>query len=509
MKGGNKAYQHIGGKLSGPDEKAGHLLRNGPTFPPPSYVRHVKILIVGAGVSGLSAGRWLKKQTEEDFLVLELEAHAGGNAGYRSNPVSAYPLGAHYITIANNEDVDLIDFLKENGIITGFQDGLPVYNEFDLCFDPEERLLINGQWQEGLVPQFGISKEDKLQIDRFFVLINSLKEQRGRDGKYAFYIPLDLSSTDPLYRKLDELSFEAYMKQQGFSSTYLFWYLDYCCKDDFSRPAKDISAWAGLNYFAGHKGRAANAEPGSVLTWPEGNGRLLDMLRKDLEAHVKTSSMVYAVTPLEEGGLKVSVFDLKENKSYTIYAEKVIMASPQFVNRRLLKDYVASLPAYAPWMVANITLSDLPANRGTSLCWDNVAYGTASVGYVYAGHQHVDRSAKGKVITFYLPLCDREPRISRLAAYSRNHAQWLDIIVPELEYMHPGITELIESVEIWVWGHGMVVPSPGYLFGSEKMVARKPLNNKIFFAHTDLSGISLFEEGFYQGIRAAKEVLTQ
>jgi hypothetical protein len=369
--------------------------------------------------------------------------------------------------------------------------------------------LINGQWQEGLLPHFGISKDDQKQIDRFFTLMAVLKEMKGNDGKYAFYIPLDLSSADALYRDLDKISFAAYLKQQNFTSSYLLWYLDYCCKDDFGRPAKEVSAWAGLNYFAGHKGKAANAESGAVLTWPEGNGKLVKLLRKGLEAHIHTSSMVYAVEKNGGKGLKVSVLDLKDNKSHYIYAEKVIMAAPQFVTRKLLKgtSFEGHLPVYSPWMVANVTLSDMPENRGINLCWDNVAYNTASVGYVHAGHQHLHRSGEGTVISFYLPLCNHEARVSRLAAYSRTHEQWLDMVVPELEFMHPGITELIESVEVWVWGHGMVVPSPGYLFGADKLNARKPIDNELFFAHTDLSGISLFEEGFYQGIRAAKEVL--
>jgi hypothetical protein len=33
----------------------------------------------------------------------------------------------------------------------------------------------------------------------------------------------------------------------------------------------------------------------------------------------------------------------------------------------------------------------------------------------------------------------------------------------------------------------------------------QPFQERIFLAHTDLSGISIFEEAFYQGIRAARQ----
>jgi hypothetical protein len=47
----------------------------------------------------------------------------------------------------------------------------------------------------------------------------------------------------------------------------------------------------------------------------------------------------------------------------------------------------------------------------------------------------------------------------------------------------------------------------GFILGEERHEAAQSIENKIFFAHTDLSGISVFEEGFYQGISAAKQLL--
>lgn len=503
-------YKHIKGTLKGPNEKAGHLLRDKISFPSFTHTRSVKTLIIGAGISGLSAGRWLKKQGHEDFEILDLEDHVGGNSSGGRNKVSAFPLGAHYITIANNDDLLLIDFLKENGIITHFENGLPFYNEYYLCFDPEERLLINGQWQDGLIPKFGVPKEDLDQIDKFLSLINLLKKARGTDGKFAFNIPIDSSSSDERYRKLDKISFKDYLDEKGFNSTYLRWYLNYSCKDDYGQEINNVSAWAGLNYFAGHKGIAANSESGAVLTWPEGNSFLVGKLKADLKPHIKTSAMAYAVTKVGDK-IAVSVFDLAKNQTYSIQAEKVIMACPQFVNRRILvnadRKFDYEQLSYSPWVVANITLKSFPASGLQTLSWDNVPYGKPSVGYVYAGQQHTNTGEQAKVITFYLPLCDREPRISRLAAYSRNYEQWLDIIVSELEYMHPNITPLIESLDVWVWGHGMITPTVNYIWGKERQKAETSIDDQIFFAHTDLSGISIFEEGFHQGIRAAKALL--
>lgn len=53
----------------------------------------------------------------------------------------------------------------------------------------------------------------------------------------------------------------------------------------------------------------------------------------------------------------------------------------------------------------------------------------------------------------------------------------------------------------------MISPHKGFIHGDVKKQLQQPIDNKIFFAHTDLAGISIFEEAFYQGIKAAKQIL--
>ena len=56
------------------------------------------------------------------------------------------------------------------------------------------------------------------------------------------------------------------------------------------------------------------------------------------------------------------------------------------------------------------------------------------------------------------------------------------------------------------WGHAMVRPHPGLISGGALLRAREPLRD-IHFAHCDLSGVALFEEALYHGVRAAEEIL--
>lgn len=506
---------HIKGSIIGANAKTGHLLRDKLTIPEPSSAEQVDYLIIGGGVSGLSAARELKKHGITNFKLIELDHQTGGNSSKGQNSVSAYPWGAHYLPIPDPEDKELIQFLSEAGTITGFNsEGLPVFNEYHLCFDPEERLYIRGQWQEGIIPTIGIEEKEKQQIERFLKLMETFRTAKGNDGKFAFAIPLKNSSQDIQFTQLDTISFSAYLAKEGFSSPHLRWYLNYACKDDYGSTIEQTSAWAGIHYFAGRKGKAANAKNGDLLTWPEGNAWLADQLKEQVKEHITVNALAYRVTQ-QEYSVIVNVFDPVANKSKTIEAKKVLLASPQFVNQHLLKSVKSHRTTelynhfnYAPWMIANITVDQLPEAKGIGLCWDNVLFESDSVGYVNANHQHINQGEKKRVLTYYLPLTGREPKVQRLAAFTRSYDDWAQLVCEDMERSHNGISEHIESIDIWIWGHGMIRPQPGFIWGEARKKASESINDQLYFAHTDLSGVSIFEEAFHQGITAAQQMIT-
>lgn len=502
----NDPYSHITGGIVGANHKTGHLLRQG-KFPATSKTINTDVLIVGGGISGLSAMRWLKQQGVDNVLLLEMDNTVGGNSISGRNAVSAYPWAAHYLPIPDVANAELISFLRSAGVIKSFdENGLPVYNEYHLCHDPEERLYINGHWQEGLIPQFGVGKEDREQIGRFMASVEEMKTTTGSDGRPCFAIPVDSSSADEQYRKLDSISFKKYLDDNGYNSKYLRWYLEYCCKDDYGSILAQTSAWAGLHYFASRRGKAANAASSAVLTWPEGNAFLMNHLRVQAGDGIYTNMLAHAIKRVEKG-IEAQCYDTEHKTGITIAAKKVLLCTPQYITRHILpRARPVPTPSYAPWMVANITLHSIPHTKGVPLSWDNVVYGREYVGYVYANHQDLATPKKG-VITFYLPITDDNPITARNRIHNSTYEQWRKLVVDELIYAHPDIAREIAHIDVWVWGHGMVRPGPGYIWGQERQAAMQPIDDAIFFAHTDLSGISIFEEGFYQGINAAKRML--
>jgi hypothetical protein len=495
MKGGNAAL--------------GHRLRS-MDFPPPTQSLKCDVAVIGGGIAGLSAARYLANHGV-DFRIFELEDVTGGNARGDKNHISAFPWGAHYLPLPNNEDSELVAFLREEQVITGMKDGLPIFNEYYLCHDPKERLYINHLWQDGLIPHEGVPKQDRDQIQQFLERMNEFRLMTGRDGKQAFTIPVDKCSADPEITALDMETAANFLHRLGYNSPYLRWYVNYCCADDFGTSVDDTSAWAMIHYFASRKGQAQNASPDAVLTWPEGNYWLAQRLRAKAESRISTGNVIYQVA-VKDGVVECLAFDAAANLSKIIIANKVILATPQFINARLLTTQTREIDyssfRYSPWMVANLlTDHSLNERRGEPLSWDNVIYGSDALGYVNAMHQQLHAHPNQKIITYYKPLLGSDPMKVRTAARDKSSGDWKHEIIKDLSMPHPGIENVIQEMSIWLWGHGMVRPEPGFVFSNNRKNALKPIDNKIFFAHSDLSGLSIFEEAFYRGHMAAKSVL--
>ena len=490
-------------RLSGTNHILGHRLRV-KNFPKPVRVIDIPYLIVGGGISGLSAARQLSKRGITDFMLVELESHVGGNSSNGENKFSKFPLGAHYLPLPNLSDTELLQFLKEENVIVGRDDaGLPIFDEQQLVIAPQERLFFRNTWQEGLVP-----KSDEVDFKRFFGQMDNFRLAKGSDGRYLFDIPLSKSSNLPESLKLDALSMTQWMTKNNHTSALLREYVDYCCRDDFGFGVDNVSAWAGIHYFAARKHDATSTQKENVLTWPEGNARLASHLKKYSSGKELRNHLVYEVA-IVNGKPTATVFDDMNNESIAIIADKIIMATPQFVNKYLIADRkeLSSHFNYAPWLLATLTVDSLSDNFSYPLCWDNVIHGGKGLGYIFDQHQSLQQVQQKYVITYYYSFSSADTKKSRREMYSRTKEYWKQFVFDDLKTAHPDIESVTETIDIHLLGHGMVSPPPGFLFGKARSKAAEPIDRKIYFAHSDLSGISIFEEAFHQGINAVNQML--
>ncbi|HEY2343468.1 MAG TPA: NAD(P)-binding protein, partial [Chthoniobacteraceae bacterium] len=451
--------------------------------------------------------RRLARRGHDDFVLLDLEPNPGGNATSGRNEISAYPWGAHYVPIPNEESTEVLTLFEELGLITGHDAaGLPLYDEFALGQDPMERLFIYGRWQEDLLPKIGVTDDDRAQYNRFFATMGKWRDARGIDGRRAFAIPLDEGSRDDELLAYDQITMREYLDREQWTSAPLRWFVNYCCRDDYGAGIDRVSAWAGIHYFASRNGRAGNAPREAVLTWPEGNGWLAEKLAEPLVGKLRTSCAVWRMEP-NGGGVSVDYFDVAKNESVRLQARRAVCATPRFVARKMIPD-VASVDGaeYSPWVVANVSLDTLPAGEGAPLCWDNVLHDSDKLGYVVATHQLLHPYPTKTVLTHYSPLDSLPPAAAREQALAKSYEGWCEWVVGDLERAHPDIAEHITHLDVWIWGHGMIRPIPGYLWGEARARLKEP-HGPIYFAHSDMSGISIFEEAYTRGVQAADALL--
>lgn len=492
-------------KIAGTDHILGHRLW-AKNFPKYSEEIHVKYLIAGAGISGLSAARYFIQNGEDDFLICEMENKTGGNSSNGQNRFSKFPLGAHYLPLPNKENREIIEFLRESGLYLGEdKKGAPILDDEQLVFPQNERLFFKNSWQNDLVPQKGISENTRKELARFFRLMDEFRAKKDISGKYWFDIPVENSSTSEEPGKLDTFTFDKWLLEHQFSSEELLWFLDYSCRDDYGLGIRYVSAWAGIHYFAGRKNNWAVNRKEQVFTWPEGNARLAKHLVKYSANRILKKHLVFDVSILKDQ-VEVSVFDDSLKKTKKILAEKVLFATPQFVNNHIIKDRKIRTFNYVPWLLATLTLRKEFGGE-EELAWDNVIYGTDGLGYIYDQHQNLSQNTGEKVITYYRSFSTENCDNARKKLFKMKGEELKEIVLNDLKTAHPKIEDFILEIDFHKIGHAMIAPVPNQIFGKEAKKSRENIQGKIYFAHSDLSGISIFEEAFHHGINAAKQMI--
>ena len=496
----------------GASHTRGHRLRSQEALPPPAVQRRAGALVLGGGVAGLAAARGLLQRGVQDVHLLELEDQPGGNSRGHQLAGMACPLGAHYLPLPGPQAREVSEWLHEIGLLRQ-ELGRTVADERHLCHSPQERLFFDGAWVEGLLPPLEPGSESARQMHAFAHAVTQLPGGGGgvaKGGAPAFALPAHRSAWGPLQATLDAQSFAAWLDQRGFNELHLRWYLDYCCRDDYGATPAEVSAWAGLHYFASRHGfhapadEAGGEEREAVFTWPEGNAWLTHRLAAPVGERLHGGRTVLRVS---EGRHEVQVLAWDEHtqqlESWT--APLVVLALPLFIAARIVQNPPSALREaaarmqYAPWLVANLQLdAPLLGRTGAPPSWDNVVYGGRGLGYVDAMHQSLHPVPGATVLTAYHAV----PRAERAALLAENPAPWAERVLAELRPAHPDIDRRVQRIHLTRWGHAMAIPAPG-LQRHPALQALRSLRGRLRFAHADLAGYSVFEEAFTAGSEAA------
>jgi protoporphyrinogen oxidase len=514
--------KEITGSFVGTNYARGHTLRDGGYPHVIEEELKTTVAIVGGGVAGLAVARQLRKAGITDYRIFELEDGVGGNSRGMSMQGIGCPMGAHYLPTPDERNHDLNELLQELKLLR-IEGNKRHFDERFLCHSPQERLLTQQdgkpQWQDGLLP---IASSDNER--------NTLANYADQVGVFVknsvFTIPTASAPWNTKAQALDQISFAQWLNTQGLKSEALQWYLDYCCRDDYGAGMNEVSAWAGLHYFASRHGfsapgskTASDANNEGVLTWSEGNGYLVNRLAAPHAAQTDSGTLVTRVVP-SKAGVQLHMWDTKDKCAEIVHAEHVVMCTPLFISKRLLREYssdalniCSQTIHYSPWCVANVyvptALGEWP---GAQRSWDNVMQLPGQVspfnlGYVDAMHQNTrptPASAGPTVLSCYYAY-GIDPA-QRKQLLERTWKAQSDIVLNDLALAHPDIREHAKRIDIVRYGHAMAVPTPGLRSSPALEALRKPQTGRVHFAHSDLSAYSVFEEAFYWGTTAGARV---
>jgi monoamine oxidase len=505
-----RAPRELDGGWLGVSHGRAHKVRS-PAAPPPDSAgpaRRVDVLVIGAGIAGLACARALIRTGIDDFSLLELEDEPGGNSRGHTLGGTRCPYGAHYLPLPGAHAHEVSELLFELGLLRS-EAGRTVPDERHLCHSPQERLFFEGAWHEGLLPPADPASRTAAQYRAFAQRVGAVQ----RD--IAFALPTLRAPWTAAHAALDASTFAQWLVREQFDDPLLRWYLDYACRDDYGAGLDEVSAWAGLHYFASRHGFQApgddSGERDPVFTWPEGNAWLAERLAAPLRERLLPAHTALRVDETRDG-VQVSAFDEHAQKPLRFDARVAVLATPLLVARRLCTAAPPALLAaskgasYAPWLVTNLLLDAPLLDRATgpALAWDNVRYGSPSLGYVTAQHQSLRADARATVLTAYWALGGGE----RVALLGDDWRPWAQRVIDDLAVAHPDLPRKVRRVELVRHGHAMRIPTPGAR-GDPALAALREAGGRVLFAHADLAAYSVFEEAYTIGVRAAARVLRE
>jgi hypothetical protein len=192
-----------------------------------------------------------------------------------------------------------------------------------------------------------------------------------------------------------------------------------------------------------------------------------------------------------------------------------VFAAPKLLAEQVLPELAdagrgaARALSYSPWLVANLRLSKDPRHAAPRLAWDNLIYDSWSLGFIDGDSLRPPEPVAdpARHLTFYACFSGPLRAPARRDLLELDWDCWARLIVSELERFAPGVRPLVKRLDVWRWGHAMVKPAPGLLFGGTRDELCRPLG-RISFAGNDVGVLPLYEEAVYRGVAAAEQALT-
>jgi monoamine oxidase len=444
-----------------------HQVRDGHHFPSPQTSTRRDVVIVGGGISGLSAAWFLR---DMDFLLLEKEDHCGGNAFLEEYQGQAFATGAAYET-SESSAWGLCQELNIHPLPISSPDGL----------------ILNGEF----VPQAWRSGLDHLPYTE------SVRESFKKFKQDMLRMDLKKRSAE-----LDALPLSNLL--QGYAPELKAWWDTYG-PSNWGAAAADTSAFTALDDFQDF---ANDENKDDRVTFPGGLGAISQKLAELLHASHRDQLVEGATAvAVEQAQDSVTVSYVHRGEVKAVRAKAVIMATPKFITRRLVvglpeaQNAAMARMRYAPYAVVNLIFDKPVFNAGyDTWCPGNTFSDVIVADWVIRNEPGYEQ--KNNILTFYTPLreADRGKLLSETGC--RNIAS---NVLRDWQKLLPSSNAEPLEVHIYRRGHPMFMSTP--LTYTELIPAARQPAGRIFFANTDSAGpVSTTAGGIDTARRSVEEL---
>jgi len=463
----DQGQENSAADVDGEDNRICQQVPDGKVFTRPAASARHDVVIVGGGISGLTAAYRLQHR---DFLLLEKEPHFGGNAYAMEYEGCTYGTGTAFLS----KEEYAYHFAKEIGL-----EPLPV-NSSDASIIRGE--LVPDTWGDGL---------NKLPYP-----------EPVREGFKKFKKEMLAIDSEKRSKELSNTPFSDFMKV--YPPELKQWW-DAYGPSNYGAESDEASATVGILEL---QSMAEESHADDRYTWPGGLGALTKKLEDILQAKYKdrmqAGSTIVAVVPGKE---EVQITYMLSGELKTVAAKTAIMATPKFITQRIIE----GLPEkqsdamhqirYIPYPVVNLIFDKPVFNYG----YDTWCPGNTFTDIVVADwviQKQPGYKQKFNILSCYTPMTE-EKRSSLLTeggarSIAANVLHDFQKLMPELN---------VDPVEVHIYrrGHPLYMSTPG-LFTEVQPLVRHPMD-RIFFANTDSQGPeSTANEAILAAQRAVKEV---
>lgn len=447
-------------------------LRDGAALPAVSEVRNADVVVVGGGMSGLSAAVALEEHGAS-VVVVESEFRAGGAAVSQELGGGLAPLGSVYFVDRTDEIEHLI---KRSGVqpVLCPPDG---YN-----FGTGE--IVRDLWSDATLDRVIPQGTERDGMKRFRDLLLSL------GGSLPEYPLPEILTTE--HAALD-VSAEEWVKQ--FNSQILLTVLNAYSRSSEGALLARTNVYCLQNFYV--------SELGDRYSFAGGTGALSAGVAATLK-NIETQMVAVRVT---ESAPYVLIDCVNQHGKVVRYrAKKAVVAAQKFQLPYLLPDLpepqiqACRSLAYAPYMTLHV-VSDEPFllpdvydtwNLNSEFETDIVnpcsIKGTSFGKHVASLYVPMDRFARGQL---------QNPEL-----FARRAVDIADRFISSHTQLQQ---DSVREIYSWGWGHGMVIPTPGSHSGIAQAARRR--HGNILFTGADNDASPAIENAVFNGFQTARTII--